>query len=78
MTAAGEGAAFEVGQEVFGMRRPATAAQHPHGSYAEYMTASADTVALAVRPDGLDAASASALAMTGGTAMALTLWMDLA
>ncbi|MEU9984854.1 NADP-dependent oxidoreductase [Streptomyces sp. NPDC050856] len=78
VTAAGEGAAFGVGQEVFGMRRPGTAAQHPHGSYAEYMTASADTVALAVRPDGLDAASAAALAMTGGTALALTRWLDLA
>ncbi|MEU1013435.1 NADP-dependent oxidoreductase [Streptomyces sp. NPDC005890] len=77
VTAAGEGAAFEVGQEVFGMRRPGTAAQHPHGSYAEYMTASADTVALAVRPDGLDAASAAALPMTGGTALALTRWLEL-
>ncbi|WP_052411842.1 NADP-dependent oxidoreductase [Streptomyces sp. NRRL S-118] len=78
VTAAGDGASFEVGQEVFGMRRPGAAARHPHGSYAEYMTASADTVALAVRPDGLDAASAAALPMTGGTAMALTRWLDLA
>ncbi|MFJ6722400.1 NADP-dependent oxidoreductase [Streptomyces sp. NPDC091259] len=78
VSAAGEGAPFEVGQEVFGMRRPGAAAGHPHGSYAEYMTASADSVALAVRPDGLDPASAAALAMTGGTALALTRWLDLA
>ncbi|MGA4960309.1 NADP-dependent oxidoreductase [Streptomyces lavendulocolor] len=78
VTAAGEGAAFAVGEEVFGMRRPGTLAQQPHGSYAEYMTASADTVALAARPEGLDAASAAALAMTGGTALALTRWLHLA
>ncbi|MEV4194108.1 NADP-dependent oxidoreductase [Streptomyces toxytricini] len=76
VTAAGEGAAFAVGQEVFGMRRPAAVAGHPHGSYAEYMTASPDAVALAVRPDGLDAPSAAALPMTGGTALALTRWLD--
>ncbi|WP_420710964.1 zinc-binding dehydrogenase, partial [Streptomyces sp. NRRL S-118] len=77
MRAAGKGAALEVGQEVFGMRRPATVAGQPHGSYAEYMTASRDTAALAVRPEGLDAASAAALPMTGGTALALTRWLEL-
>ncbi|MFB0620833.1 NADP-dependent oxidoreductase [Streptomyces sp. AGS-58] len=76
VTAAGDGAAFEVGQEVFGMRRPGTAARHPHGSYAQYMTASKDTVALAVRPDGLDAVPAAALPMTGGTALGLTRRLD--
>ncbi|MET9959501.1 NADP-dependent oxidoreductase [Streptomyces sp. NPDC006326] len=78
VTAAGDGAPFEVGQEVFGMRRPGTAARHPHGSYAQYMTASAETAALALRPEGLEAVRAAALPMTGGTALALTRWLDLA
>ncbi|MFD3546822.1 NADP-dependent oxidoreductase [Streptomyces sp. NPDC058655] len=77
VSAAGDGAAFEVGQEVFGMRRPGTAAAHPHGSYAQYMTASPDIAALAVRPEGLDPVAAAALPMTGGTALALTRWLDL-
>ncbi|MGW7104099.1 NADP-dependent oxidoreductase [Streptomyces sp. NPDC054838] len=76
VTAAGAGAPFEVGAEVFGMRRPATVAGHPYGSYAWYMTASAETAALADRPEGLDVLSAAALPMTGGTALALTRWLD--
>ncbi|MFG3227332.1 NADP-dependent oxidoreductase [Kitasatospora sp. NPDC048194] len=76
VTAAGDGASFEVGQEVFGMRLPAAAGRHPHGSYAEYMTASQDTAALAVRPQTLDAVSAAALPMTGGTALGLVRWLD--
>ncbi|MFF9868143.1 hypothetical protein ACF1G0_22470 [Streptomyces sp. NPDC013953] len=54
MRAAGKGAAFEAGQEVFGTRRPATVAGHPHGSYAEYMTASRHTYR---RPPALKACS---------------------
>ncbi|WP_411103911.1 NADP-dependent oxidoreductase [Streptomyces sp. cmx-4-9] len=77
ITAVGDGAPFEVGQEVFGMRRPETAGRHPHGSYAVYMTASAETAALAPRPEGLQAVKAAALPMTGGTALALTRWLDL-
>ncbi|MEC5193127.1 MULTISPECIES: NADP-dependent oxidoreductase [unclassified Arthrobacter] len=76
VSATGDGAAFEVGQEVFGVRRPGTLARHPHGSYAEYMTASPETVALAVRPPTLPAVSAAALPMTGGTALAITRWLD--
>ncbi|MEV6689762.1 NADP-dependent oxidoreductase [Streptomyces sp. NPDC051578] len=76
VTAAGDGAGFQVGAEVFGMRRPATIAQHPYGSYAPYMTASIETAALAERPEDLDVLSAAALPMTGGTALALTRWLD--
>ncbi|WP_330261297.1 NADP-dependent oxidoreductase [Streptomyces sp. NBC_00539] len=76
VTAAGEGAPFQVGAEVFGMRRPATIAAHPYGSYAPYMTASLESAALAERPEELDALSAAALPMTGGTALALTRWLD--
>ncbi|MEV7547508.1 NADP-dependent oxidoreductase [Streptomyces sp. NPDC089915] len=76
VTAAGEGAAWEVGQEVFGMRLPGAAEHDPHGSYAEYLTASPQTAALAVRPEGLDEVSAAALPMTGGTALALTRWLE--
>ncbi|MFJ8159825.1 NADP-dependent oxidoreductase [Streptomyces sp. NPDC096136] len=76
VTAAGDGAAWEVGQEVFGMRLPSAPERSPHGSYAEYMTASAETAAMAARPEGLDAVSAAALPMTGGTALALTRWVD--
>ncbi|MEW1639438.1 NADP-dependent oxidoreductase [Streptomyces sp. NPDC093801] len=76
VTAAGDGAAWEVGQEVFGMRLPSAPERNPHGSYAEYMTASAETAAMAARPEGLDAVSAAALPMTGGTALALTRWLE--
>ncbi|MGW7190055.1 alcohol dehydrogenase catalytic domain-containing protein [Streptomyces sp. NPDC054838] len=76
VSAVGDGARVEVGQEVFGVRRPGAAAGHPHGSYAPYMTAPADTAALAPRPEGLEAVRAAALPMIGGTALALTRWLD--
>ncbi|MFJ5549130.1 NADP-dependent oxidoreductase [Streptomyces sp. NPDC093225] len=76
VSAVGDGAAFEVGQEVFGMRLPTAPASNPHGSYAEYMTASPETAALGVRPADLDPVAAAALPMTGGTALGLIDWLD--
>ncbi|WP_030774768.1 MULTISPECIES: NADP-dependent oxidoreductase [unclassified Streptomyces] len=73
VTAAGEGADFTVGDEVFGLVWPRSFA---HGSFAEYMTAPRQA-ALALRPEGLDPVAAAALPMTGGTAQSVVDWLGL-